>query len=229
MTSSVNTTAQEIIKHFTDIKESVGQTSQNSSEISVATQQQKSASEQIVLTLKDVKEVTKIQAEELKKSSEELENLNSLALKLQLQTQQAIIDSTLSLAYQVRSIASEEKIYRMDKSQHKQMYQQVMDDNQFIELIYIASKHAKLVSWHSRSETADGPTVLRVGNDCSDRVWFTEANNSRKPYISEVYKSLVSDENCFSVSVGIFNENNDFSGVLTIDINSNEWNKIKYK
>ncbi|MCP5108309.1 MAG: hypothetical protein GY950_33290, partial [bacterium] len=52
MTSNVNRTAQEIIQHFTDITESVAQTSQNANEISIATQQQRSASDQIVLTLK---------------------------------------------------------------------------------------------------------------------------------------------------------------------------------
>ncbi len=84
MTSTVNKTAQEIIRHLEKIVQATAFTSQNSSEISIATQQQKTASDQIVLTLKDISQVTKQQAQELKRSSRELENINSLALKLQL-------------------------------------------------------------------------------------------------------------------------------------------------
>jgi hypothetical protein len=229
MTSNVNRTAQEIIKHLTNIKETVGQTSQNSSEISIATQQQKSASDQIVLTLKDVKEVTKIQAEELKKSSEELENLNSLALNLQLQTQRVITDSSLSLAYKIREMAAQEGIISMNKRAHNKAMQQIMDNNQYIELIHTHDKDAKLLTWNARREISNTAEVLTPGRDSSDRIWFQNAYNSKKPYISEVYQSLVSGEDCFSVSVGIFDGEDVFKGVLTIDINTNEWNKIKYK
>lgn len=226
MTSDVNRTAQEIIKHFTHITESVGQTSQNAGEISIATQQQRSASDQIVLTLKDVAEVTKIQAEELKKSSGELEKLSSLALNLQVMTQQSVIDSPLSLGFKIRGLAAAADIYTMDKRNHREMLNKILDENQFVELIYITDKEGKLFSWDAREEREETADVLRMGNDFSNRSWYMNAAKSRKPYISEVYKSLLSQEDCFSVSVSIFDENNTFIGVIAIDINALEWNKI---
>lgn len=226
MTSDVNRTAQEIIKHFTDIKESVTQTSQNANEISIATQQQRSASEQIVLTLKDVTEVTKIQAEELKKSSGELEKLNSLALNLQLLTQHAVIDSPLSLGYKISRIAESQEIRSLEKRLLQQSLQKVLDENQFLEFIYIADAEGKLITWNIQRLDEHAGEVLKIGMDCTARPWFANAVNSRRPYISEVYKSLVSQEDCFSVSVGIFDEENVFVGVVGMDINSREWNKI---
>ncbi|MCP4157095.1 MAG: hypothetical protein GY757_55805 [bacterium] len=228
MTSNVNRTAQEISRNLTDITEAVGQTSQNANEISIATQQQRSASDQIVLTLKDVTEVTKLQAQELKKSSIELEKLNSLALNLQLLTQHVIIDAPLSLGFRIRKFASSEDIFGMDKRMHQQILHHILEDNLFIEMIYIADRDAKLFSWCVRKEKEDDNSadVLRVGTDCSNRPWFVNAANSRMPYISEVYKSLVSKEDCFSVAVGVFDDNGKFSGVLTIDINTREWNKM---
>lgn len=226
MTSNVNRTAQEIIKNFSHITESVAQTSQNANEISIATQQQRSASDQIVLTLKDVAEVTKIQAEELKKSSVELENLSTLALNLQVLTQQAVIDSPLSLGFKIRGMAALPDIYAMDKRGQRQVLRQLLEDNEFIELIYITDYEGKLFSWEAREEREETTDILRLGNDFSNRSWYMNAAKCKKPYISEVYKSLLSKEDCFSVSVGIFDEKNTFTGVIAIDINALEWNKI---
>jgi methyl-accepting chemotaxis protein len=226
MTSNVNRTAQEIINNFSHITESVAQTSQNANEISIATQQQRSASDQIVLTLKDVAEVTKIQAEELKKSSVELENLSTLALNLQLLTQQAVIDSPLSLGFKIRGMAASPEIYAMEKRGHRQALRQLLNENEFIELIYITDHEGKLYSWETREEREETADILRLGNDFSNRSWYMNAAKSHKPYISEVYKSLLSKEDCFSVSVGIFDEKSSFIGVIAIDINALEWNKI---
>lgn len=226
LTSNVNTTAQEISNHLIHITQTVAQTSQNASEISIATQQQRSASEQIVITLKDVTEVTKLQAEELKVSSHELEKLNSLALNLQLLTQQVIIDSNLSLGFKVRQMADLPEVFRMDKRQHQQILTQILEENNFIELVYIADIEGRLVSWHAQKENEDTQELLRVGTDCTSRPWFSNGLDSRIPFISEVYKSLTSKEECFSVSVGIFDETDQCAGVISIDINSREWNKI---
>lgn len=227
LTSNVNRTAQEIIKQLNNIITTVAQTSQNAHEISIATQQQRSASDQIVLTLKDVTEVTKLQAQELKKSSNELEKLNSLALSLQLLTQQVIIDSPLSLGFKVRQFADSPDMFRMDKRLQQQAMQFILQENQFIELIYISNSEGRMISWSAqKGGEKDLTEMMRVGSDCTVRPWFANALNSRNPYISEVYKSLYSKEECFSVSVGIFDETEQCTGVLSIDINSREWNKI---
>ncbi|MCP4217890.1 MAG: hypothetical protein GY765_24825 [bacterium] len=226
MSSNVNRMAQEINKHLSNITDTVAQTSQNASEISIATQQQRSASDQIVLTLKDVTEVTKLQAQELKKSSGELEKLNGLALGLQLLTQHVVIDSPLSLGYKIRKLAEREEIFNMDKRLQQQTLQDVMKDNQYIELFYIADDKGSLFSWCSREMAAEASDLLRVGTDCSNRPWFMNSANSAIPYISEVYKSLVSKEDCFSVSIGIHDAECTFKGVITLDVNTKEWNKM---
>ncbi len=226
LTSSVSHTAQEIIKQLSEITQTVAQTSQNSHEISIATQQQRSASDQIVLTLKDVTEVTKLQAGELKISSRELEKLNSLALNLQLQTQHVIIDSPLSLGFKLRTVAAQPDIYAMDKREQQQALHLLLEENPYIELVYIADKEGKLFSWHTVREMGDTGDFLRIGYDVTNRPWYINAFNSKTPYISEVYKSLTSKEECFSVAAGIFDDKGECAGVMTIDINSKEWNKI---
>ncbi|MCP5109147.1 MAG: hypothetical protein GY950_37550, partial [bacterium] len=185
-----------------------------------------SASDQIVLTLKDVAEVTKIQAEELKKSSGELEKLNTFALNLQLLTQNAVVDSPLSLGFKIRNFAADRQVTGMDIRMHRQVLHRIMEEDQFIELIYITDDEGKLFSWDAREEREETAEVLRTGNDFTNRSWYINATNTKKPYLSEVYKSLLSKEDCFSVSVGIFDEEGTYKGVIAIDINFAEWNQI---
>ena len=104
--------------------------------------------------------------------------------------------------------------------------QRILTDHPFVEMAYVADGEGKLVSWNTRTMEEAGAELLRLGMDCTNRPWFANAVNSNNPFISEVYKSLVSGEDCFSVSVGVFDDARAGIGVIVIDINSNEWNKI---
>jgi len=226
MTTSVNQTAQEIIKQFNRIVDAVTTTSQSTNEISIATQQQRSASDQIVLTLKDISQVTKQQASELKKSSRELEKINTLALNLQIVTQQTVINSPLSMGFKISQMAQRPEIVSMDRRLHQQALAQITEENHYIELLYATDPAGKMFSFCLGKQGGDAPEILAIGNDFSNRPWFVNVVGHRRPFISEVYKSLFSGEDCFSVSISIFGETGALSGVLAMDINAKEWNKI---
>lgn len=226
MTSGANQMAQEIVKQFDRIVQAVATTSQSTHEISIATQQQRSASDQIVLTLKDISQVTKQQAGELKRSSKELEKINSLSLNLQLITQQTVINSPLSLGFKIVQMAQRPEIMRMDPSLHQQVLAQITEENHYIELVYCADSEGKMFSFSLGKQGGDIPEILSVGHDFSNRPWFVNAAGHHRPYISEVYKSLFSGEDCFSVSISVFSPEGQLAGVLAMDINAKEWNKI---
>lgn len=226
MTSNVNETAQAIIRHLERIVHATAATSQSIGEISIATQQQRSASDQIVLTLKDISQVTRQQAQELKRSSKELEKLNTLALSLQLLTQQTIIDSSLSLGFQSKTFAGRAEIWSMERRQQQQALSRIVDENPYIELIYVVDHDGKMFSFGIGKQGVENPEQLQAGADFSKRPWFLNALNARHPYISEVYKSLFTGEDCFTVSIGIFNEDGANVGVLGLDVNAREWNRI---
>jgi len=226
MTSEINQTAQKIINHLNLIVEAVTQTSESSHEISIATQQQRTASDQIVMTLRDISEVTQDLAIELKKSSLELQKVNQLALNLQINAQQTIIESPLSLGFKISKLAAKKEIYDMDRRQQQSLFRRISEENPFIELIYTTDKEGKTIAFHHcRHGEKPGESIYH-GNDCSRKPWFVNAINSRIPYISEVYLSSYDNEDCFSVSIGIFKQNDECVGVLGFDINAREWNKI---
>ncbi|MCG2811127.1 MAG: methyl-accepting chemotaxis protein [Candidatus Aminicenantes bacterium] len=226
MTSNVNETAQAIIRHLEKIVQATASTSQSIGEISIATQQQRSASDQIVLTLKDISQVTRQQAQELKRSSKEIEKLNALALSLQLMTQQTIIDSSFNLGYQGKTFAGQPEISGMDRRLQQQSLARIVEEHSYIELIYIVDHDGKMFSFNIAKQGADNQEMLFIGGDFSKRSWFVHAVDSRRPYISEVYKSLLTSEDCFTVSIGIFNADGACVGVLGLDVNAREWNRI---
>jgi len=226
MTSNVNETAQAIIRHLEKIVQATASTSQSIGEISIATQQQRSASDQIVLTLKDISQVTRQQAQELKRSFKEIEKLNALALSLQLMTQQTIIDSSSNLGYQGKTFAGQPEISSMDRRLHQQSLARIVEEHAYIELIYIVDHDGKMFSFNIAKQGVDNQEMLYIGGDFSKRPWFVHAVDSRRPYISEVYKSLLTSEDCFTVSIGIFNADGACVGVLGLDVNAREWNRI---
>lgn len=226
MTSEVNVTSQEISSHLNSITDNVAETSQSASEISLATQQQRTASDQIVLTLKEISLVTKQQAGELKKSSTEIKRLSLLALNHQILTQHIIIDSPFSLGHKIQKIASLPEITGMNMVEHNQILEKIIDENQFLELIFIAGKDGKLCSYSINKHNMDIEYSIEIGEDVASRPWFFSAIGSDYPYISNVYKSAFSKEDCFTVSNCIKNEKNEVIGVVAIDINTKEWTKI---
>ncbi len=226
MTTNVNQTAQEIVKQLNHIVQAVATTSQSTNEISIATQQQRSASDQIVRTRKDRTHETKQPASELKKSSRELEKINTLALNLQIVTQQTVINSPLSLGFKISQMAQRSEIVSMDRRLHQQTLQQLTEENHYIELIYATDPSGRMFSFSLGKQGGEIPEILAIGNDFSNRPWFVNAAGNRRPFISEVYKSLFSGEDCFSVSISVFGDNGTLAGVLAMDINAKEWNKI---
>ena len=147
--------------------------------------------------------MTKQQAQELKKSSKELEKLNSLALNLQLLTQKTIIDSPLNLGFKIKKMVKTPDIYSMDRQRHQQAYERFAEVNPVIEFMYIADSKGILFSYSLGKKDGEIPDILKIGNDDSKRPWFVNAANSKLPYISKVYKSFFSNEDCFSVAIEV--------------------------
>jgi len=228
MTAKVKANTQSITVQLNEIMNSVTMTAQSANEISIATQQQRSASDQIVLTLKDISQVTKQQAQDLKKSSKEIERIDKLALELQLLSQKIIADSKYSLGYKIKELAKNPAIYSMDRKEHSIFFKDILEESSYIELIFTADKNGRTYSYAINREMEKGRyDVLYYGADSSSRPWFINSKDSKHPYITEIYKSLFTDEDCFTISIGLFNEKNEFVGVLALDINVKDWSKIK--
>ncbi len=112
----------------------------------------------------------------------------------------------------------------MDRKLQQQALANFVEENGFVELIYIADADGKMFSYQLGKDIG-GDLNISLGMDVSSRGWFINAKNSLHPVISDVYRSLLTNQDCFTASIGLFRDN-QWIGVLGIDINSKEWNKI---
>lgn len=212
---------------FENIKNIVQESTQLTKEISMATQQQRTASDQIVLTLKDISEVSKQSADGLKESTGAAKNLAELAMRLQLIAQSFTLDNRKSLKNIMRKFADKEDIKNMGSLEQKNYVRSIADENPFIELIFVTDEQGVMKNFSLNKELRDTNfDVLQVGKDFSSRPWFIEAIRQKEAYITDPYNSMLTNEDCFTVSLPVYNDENDVIGVLGADINLKNWTKI---
>src|SRR5690606_11880758 len=81
------------------LRSALSETARASREISLATKEQRTASDQVAVTIKEVREVIQRMAEGLRSFTVTAEQLNELALSIQLVTQSFRFDSPRSLKH----------------------------------------------------------------------------------------------------------------------------------
>ena len=147
-----------------DLRGALADTARAAREISFATQQQRTASDQVVLTLKEVSQVIQRMADGLKHFSETAERLNQLALSIQLLTQSFRLDSPRSLKHigehEADEIALRAGHWEALGSQLEEMVRQ----SPFVELAYVADMNGNVVTSAANPEwvTADSQSSRHV-------------------------------------------------------------------
>lgn len=207
----------------------VGQTTRAAKEISLATQQQKTASDQIVETLKDVSIVTRQIASALQEFNKSANRLDTLAMGMQLIPQNFTLPLDRNIKYIAKQTVNKEEITNFKKQNVTAVLGDILDQYPFIELIYVADHEGNLSSFavpeHLKSDRSQD--VLSPGANYAQRPWFYTPVESGKTYITTMYKSALTGEDCITISTPIRNSDEQISGVLGIDINASMWSRIE--
>lgn len=214
---------------LTVITDQVGQTTRSAKEISLATQQQKSASDQIVETLKDISVVTRQIASALQEFNKAANNLNQVAMEMQLISQNFTIESDRNIKYLVKKTIQRPEIIDFKKMNAQAVLEEILQTYPFIQLIYVTDAdgnlaHHALQPFLKSEKTAE---ILGPGANFAKRPWFYRAMDSGRAYITNMYKSVLTNEDCFTVSTPILGPANRVDGVLGIDINAHNWSRIE--
>lgn len=217
-----------IQEKLSSITDKVGHTTLAAREISLATQQQKTASDQIVDTLKDVSSVIRQIANALQEFNRAATRLNNLSMDMQIIAQSFIIASDRNIKFLVRNAASHPDIRGFSRHNPTSFMEDLIEKNSFIEIAFLADSDGSLAAWALPEYLKSEKNVQMLGSvtNCAQRPWFMAVKDSRKPYITNMYKSSMTNEDCFSISAPVFSEKNDFIGVIGIDINAANWSKI---
>lgn len=212
-----------------ELRSASGDTARVAREISLATQQQNAASDQVVLTLKEVSQVVQRMADSLKEFSSTADQLNDLGLAIQLVAQSFHLDSPHSLKRVAGGWAGEVRRRFGSWEAIETLLGEVLGDNGYLELAYVidASGNQLAVSINeSVAGTSEIPASVRAGEGLTERPWYRGVMREGRTIITPVYESLLSGESCFTVAAPVKDDRDKILGVLGLDINVDTWTKI---
>jgi methyl-accepting chemotaxis protein len=198
-------------------------------EISLATQQQNAASDQVVLTLKEVSQVVQRMADSLKQFSSTADQLNDLGLGIQLVAQSFHLDSPHSLKREANRWAGEIRRRFGSWEAIESLLDELLGDNRYLELAYVIDQSGTQLAIainEAVAGTSEIPTPIRTGEGLTDRPWFRGVMREGRMVITPVYESLLSGESCFTVAAPVRGADGKTVGVLGLDVNVDSWTKI---
>jgi methyl-accepting chemotaxis protein len=212
-----------------ELRDAIGTTARAASEISLATDQQRTASDQVVMTLKELSQVIQRIAEGLKAFTGAAERLNHTALSIQLLTQTFHSESPRSLKHVAGQWAAEvaERAGHWDAVESR--LKDFLARSPFVEVAYLVDRTGNMIlhavngtSEHSGSATAP----VTAGSNYSDRPWFQAVLREQRTILTPLYDSLLTGERCFTVAAPVPAADGGLAGVLGFDVNVRGWARI---
>ena len=212
-----------------DLRGALADTARAAREISFATQQQRTASDQVVLTLKEVSQVIQRMAEGLKHFSGTAERLNQLALSIQLLTQSFRLESPQSLKHLGERWAEEAALRAGHWEALGSQIEEIVRQNPFVELAYVADMNGNVVTSAANPEWVGSDSrasAVTAGINAKDRPWFQAVVRDGRSVITPLYESLLTGERCFTVASPVRQAGGAVIAVLGLDVNARSWTKI---
>jgi methyl-accepting chemotaxis protein len=83
------------------------------------------------------------------------------------------------------------------------------------ELLYVTDAHGMQVTGNVAAGAIDGSAR---GRDWSERRWYKDVIRSRQTFVSDIYRSLATDDFCFTVSAPLLDRAGKLMGVLGADV-----------
>lgn len=215
---------------ISELRQASGDTSRVARQISMATQQQNAASDEVVMTLREVSLVVQRMTGGLKNLSGTADRLNSLGLTIQLLAQSFHLDSPRSLKHMVEQWSKElEKV--TTATEMEETLDRLVQQTPFIELGYfVDSSGYTLALSYNRALTSGRQLLSAVSAreiDMTQRPWYRAVSREKRASLTPPYESLQSSGQVFTVAAPVFSSRDrTFKGVLGVDINVTGWTRI---
>ncbi len=198
-------------------------------QISLATQQQNSASDEVVMTLREVSLVVQRMTGGLKNLSTTADRLNTLGLAIQLLAQSFHLNSPRSLKHLVEGWARqlEEKGSLPEK---EQVLDELVHEAPFVELGYLMALDGGTLALSFNRELLDERQLALAAKvretDVRSRPWFKAVARQWRTSLIPPYESMQNSQACFTVCTPLRNGDGSVAAVLGIDINVTGWTRI---
>jgi methyl-accepting chemotaxis protein len=211
-----------------DLRGASSDTARVAREISLATQQQNAASDEVVLTLKEVSQVVQRMADGLKHFTETADRLNRLGLIIQMLAQSFHLDSAHSLKHTAELWSREVRRRLGNWEAIERLLEDLVHRQGFVECLYFYDGRrgqTALVVNRQIVGDRDVPGGVRTGEGFSDRPWYKSAVKEGHTVLTPLFNSLLSGRPIFTASTPIY-EGGELEGVLGLDVNVDSWTKI---
>ena len=211
-----------------DLRGASSDTARVAREISLATQQQNAASDEVVLTLKEVSQVVQRMADGLKQFTETADRLNRLGLVIQMLAQSFHLDSPHSLKHLAEIWGREVRRRLGNWEAIERLLEELVNNQSYVECLYFydgrRNQNALTVNRQIVGDR-EVPGAVRVGDGFSERPWYKAAVREGHTIMTPLFNSLLSGQPIFTAASPIY-ENGELEGVLGLDVNVDSWTKI---
>jgi hypothetical protein len=197
-------------------------------EISLATQQQNAASDEVVLTLKEVSQVVQRMADGLKQFSDTADRLNHLGLAIQMLAQSFHLDSPHSLKHTAEAWSREVRRRLGNWEAIERLLEDLVQRQSFVECLYFFDgKRSQTALTVNRQIVGDRevPPAVKAGDGFAERPWYKAAVREQHTILTPLFNSLLTGQPIFTAATPVY-ENGELEGVLGLDVNVDSWTKI---
>jgi methyl-accepting chemotaxis protein len=211
-----------------ELRDASGDSARVAREISLATQQQNAASDEVVLTLKEVSHVVQRMADGLKQFSDTADRLNQLGLIIQLLAQSFHLESPHSLKHLADKWANEVRRRLGNWEAIERLLEDLVHKQPYVECLYFYDGKAGQVAITANRQVVGDreiPASVRAGEGFSDRPWYKAALQEKHVILTPQFTSLLTEQPIFTAAAPIY-ERGDLVGVLGLDVNLDSWSKI---
>ncbi|MFL6203514.1 MAG: methyl-accepting chemotaxis protein [Thermoanaerobaculia bacterium] len=210
------------------LREASGDSARVAREISLATQQQNAASDEVVLTLKEVSHVVQRMADGLKSFSDTADRLNRLGLMIQMLAQSFHLESPHSLKHTAETWAREVQRRLGNWEAIDRLLQELIQRQPYVECLYFydgkGGQVALTVNRHIVGDR-DVPPAVKSGEGFSERPWYKAATQEEHAILTQLFESLLTEKPIFTAAAPVYDKG-QLAGVLGLDINVDSWTKI---
>ncbi|HBU38671.1 MAG TPA: chemotaxis protein [Planctomycetaceae bacterium] len=187
--------------------------------IASASSQQSIASEEVTRTITEIHSISQNTGEQMESAMAALGSLTARVDELSTMTGVFRMVGNGTVQDVIRRLAASPKIHSKDRAQQEDAMRSALRANEFLELLYLTDADGvQTVSNMGGRVTDFSEDKTAYGKNWKDRAWFSGAVENKTFYISEVYVSSASGDNCITVSSPFFDENGQVNGVIAADV-----------
>jgi hypothetical protein len=197
-------------------------------QISLATQQQNAASDEVVLTLREVSQVVQRMTGGLKQLSGTADRLGRLGLTIQLLAQSFHLDSPRSLKHLAEGWAAQINEVA-DVPAKEQRLEELLQQVPFVEMAYFVDSTGAtaILCFQGRVPEPLRARAARAREaDLRHRPWYRGVLRQGRTVLIPPYLSIPTGEACLTAATPLRAVNGELLGVLGLDVNINGWMRI---